>query len=287
MKVVDLPKNKEFDQGTIFSCAVANNYEPCQVFGLVISARCDIAHAKIQHINYLPIVTFKDWLFRDFIDILDDRVSKQVKNELKELLQQKGFSPSVLEVYDFDHISTSLFKDSPNITKKDNDKMEKFKLNYKLLLDIKQSRMSNGFIDKSQYSLICLNFGKNCSKIVEECLSNKLMGFYFLPSIQDDDGECGYVVLMRQIQSISFDLIKQIVDGFDKIYFENILLKNFPSSEHSLKFLNNDDFAMPLSKLKSPNLEHLMQSFSLVFSRIGIDDLEKEYFENFWSRCKA
>jgi hypothetical protein len=43
-------------QGTIFSCASAEDYPDCLVHGLVITARCDIAQSKVPIFNYLPVV---------------------------------------------------------------------------------------------------------------------------------------------------------------------------------------------------------------------------------------
>jgi hypothetical protein len=41
---------------------------------------------------------------------------------------------------------------------------------------------------------------------------------------------------------------------------------------------------MPLGLLRSPNLEHLMQSFALFFGRIGIADIPPKYVAQLWAR---
>jgi hypothetical protein len=39
---------------------------------------------------------------------------------------------------------------------------------------------------------------------------------------------------------------------------------------------------MPVGVLSSPFIEHLMQSFSSMFARIGLPDLENEYLATIW-----
>ncbi|ARK80125.1 hypothetical protein BOC40_06590 [Burkholderia pseudomallei] len=38
------------------------------------------------------------------------------------------------------------------------------------------------------------------------------------------------------------------------------------------RFRDADDYALPVAKLASPWIEHLMQNFALLFSRIGVRD---------------
>jgi hypothetical protein len=45
-----------------------------------------------------------------------------------------------------------------------------------------------------------------------------------------------------------------------------------------------DDLAMPISIVTSPNIEHFMQSFALLFSRIGIDAPDPSYVAQLWTR---
>ena len=41
---------------------------------------------------------------------------------------------------------------------------------------------------------------------------------------------------------------------------------------------------MPVGTLPSPLIEHLMQTFSLLFVRIGLDDIPPSYLHELWER---
>jgi hypothetical protein len=47
-------------QGTIFNCAAAFRYPGKQVFGLAITARCDVAQEKYHLLNYVPVISLRD-----------------------------------------------------------------------------------------------------------------------------------------------------------------------------------------------------------------------------------
>lgn len=54
-------------QGSIINNCIADNYaEGLDVYGLIITPRCDLAHeGKVNTVHYLPIVDFDDWLCCD------------------------------------------------------------------------------------------------------------------------------------------------------------------------------------------------------------------------------
>ena len=47
------PRNGPMTLGTIFTCAVAGGYASRPVYGIVLTARCDISHDKALVVNYL------------------------------------------------------------------------------------------------------------------------------------------------------------------------------------------------------------------------------------------
>lgn len=56
-----------------------------------------------------------------------------------------------------------------------------------------------------------------------------------------------------------------------------------PSYKGRLNILEND-IAMPISMLNSPNMEHLMQTFSNLFGRIGISNIPNDYVQELCRR---
>jgi hypothetical protein len=95
--VVD-PTLGAIDQGTIFTCGCAEDYDGCTVHGLVITARCDIAQDKVPVFNYIPVVTLDDWLHRDGRVILSSRIERHHMGSLRNMLKNAGHADSILNV---------------------------------------------------------------------------------------------------------------------------------------------------------------------------------------------
>ena len=95
--VVVYPEGGPPTQGTIFSCAVAENYVGCQTCGLIITARCDAANDKVRCYNYVPVVTLNDWVHRDGRVILAERLMAETLGGLRGTLTDAGLSASILE----------------------------------------------------------------------------------------------------------------------------------------------------------------------------------------------
>lgn len=80
------------NQGTLFSCGAAEDYAGCDVHGIVITARCDVANDKAQIYNYLPVVKLDDWLKRDGRILIAERGIKTTFGEMKNALKDVGYN---------------------------------------------------------------------------------------------------------------------------------------------------------------------------------------------------
>ncbi len=106
------PTGGPLTQGTIFSCAVAENYLGCETCGLVITARCDAANDKVRCYNYIPVVKLIDWFHRDGRILLADRLIAETVARLRTTLVEAGYSASILETEDPRSVLTTLFVNS-------------------------------------------------------------------------------------------------------------------------------------------------------------------------------
>ncbi len=133
---------------------------------------------------------------------------------------------------------------------------------------------------------ICLEIAKVAPKLkdalVRELVHQKLGGYYFLNRIEPDGDDKGYVVLLREVQIIPRMVAHAVGKGVDfRQYAE--MCNDEPSLRGRLD-IERDDLAMPVGMMRSPNLEHLMQSFSLLFGRIGLEDPDPSYVSGLWVR---
>ncbi|WP_140868278.1 hypothetical protein [Myxococcus xanthus] len=259
-------------QGSIFSCAQAEDYEHCFVHGLVITARCDISHDKAAVFNYLPVVRFDDWLHRDLLSIMVARCEADVRQQFKDTLKAVGLSERITLTHTPQEILGSLFSDqSKSAQRKAHEHVRRLEL----IEHAKKSKPVDIAIVK-----LAAEFEKIKDRIVRETVHQQLSGYYFLPQIEPNEQQVGYVVLMREVRHISRELATRIAYGIDKAqYAEMQACKITPADELSMGL---DDFSYCLGRLDSPVIEHLMQSFSLLFGRIGLPDPDADIVAQIW-----
>lgn len=261
---IERPVLGQITQGSVFSGAKAESYADKPVWGLCITARCDMAHEKKTDIfNYIPVVRYEDWLLDDGAKIILDRILNDLEARFKVKLKNCEKSESVLEAYAPRTIVDILFPETDGKQKKDRDylldlsaAMEKIKM-VRISLPANLDSLKN-----------CLEGARKIfDSFVKELFSNQLSGYYFLSNVGDTEFESafGYVALLREIHHIPRQTAKSIASGVEKP-------ENYDSVLQSIPNYSVFDFSMVVGKVASPWMEHIMQQFSLLFSRIGLPD---------------
>lgn len=269
------PKTGQFTQGTVFSCAYAENYLNEKVYGLVITARCDAAQEKVPVYTYIPVVPLTTWMLRDGAIIAFDRALADIQNTLTLLLTKAELSPSLLRTHSLDEIFTSHFlplKDD----KAKNSQFVKFDNNLKFHKKLIDWQSQIGDAEAVKLGL------QGCAKVVEgivkELAGNRLSGHYLLRGVQtwEAEGDTDFVVLLREVHHIPSKIARKIVDGMAPCDWAEIRKSDSTSNSVCPKFIGEDDFSLPIGKITSPWIEHIMQCFSMLFARIGVKDIDHE-----------
>lgn len=251
-------------QGTIFSCALAERYEDTSVFGLTITARCDVAQEKYHILNYLPVVSLADWLQNDGLDIMIDRERKEIMGNIRSIMKEASVSLSLIDAVGLISIAETHFPIGTS-TRAEKARNERF------------SKHVTRYTDLSATSLAgrdtCLNwFRKHCPSRIKELITelskHTLQSYYFLERLQLDEEPVGYVALLREVTTLQRNVVSDLARGISKEHWRQIYE---PRGGVALRF-DKDDFAMPISQLGSPTIEHIMQCFSNLFGRIGVAD---------------
>lgn len=262
----EAPRENEFTQGTVFSCAYSEDYVETPSYGLVITARCDAVQDKAPVFSYIPVVPLDDWMLCDGANIAMDRIHADCSNTLRNYLKEASLSESLLETKTLDEIYASHFK--PKEAEKTwsgrcgkiRASMETFARNQKL-------RASSGSREERRLHLVT-----NATKVdavVKELSGNRLVGFYLLRDVPLLSGaEVNCVALLREIHHIPTALARKIVMGLNK---EDWATQQEPVMRCP-RFVGSDDLSAPVAKLKSPWIEHVMQNFTMLFARIGVMD---------------
>lgn len=264
------PKNGQFTQGTVFSCGYAENYPNTIVHGLVITARCDAAQNKVPIYSFIPVVSLRDWIFRDGADITLRRVIEDAQNTLENLLEESALSTSLLRTTSSQDIVEKVLKPLAQKDRKLDARIKKFQTNQSVIWQA-EGALESG--DRDQILSALRIAPKLLDRVIKDLSGNKITGHYLLrdmPTLADET--CHHVALLREVHHIPSSTAQRITRGISKADWTN----DSGFSSCCPVFLNDDDYCMPVGKLRSPRMEHLMQSWSLLFSRIGVDDIDSD-----------
>src|SRR6266496_520959 len=185
------------DQGTIFSCAMAEDYGGCKTYGLVITARCDVDRDRAPVINYLPVLHMDDGIHRDGSRILGQRARNETVAALGSLLRHLGHAPSILEAETLDAIFEKLVAPLPD--KKHRREKLAFGVHASALQFLAAAPSK---ADVAHTKELSTRFESLCLGIATDLTKQALNGYYFLPQIEPGGDSLGYVVLLREVRHI-------------------------------------------------------------------------------------
>ena len=241
-------------QGALFSGAVADGVEGSQeLFGLVITPRCDIANRKVSTIHYLPVMPFKLWKYEILAKLYQSIESEKITKKLTEFCVANTISETIFEKkYSFseEEIESSVCHIS----------------GYKDILNKYRERKQLENLDYCKEKVKEWSKGKDK---IKELIQNKQAHYYL---IEDWKSENQYMVIMlRDVKRLDFGFAERMEKGVS----EKILGED---DYHRNDVCKSEDGTM-VYKLQqvigSPFLEHIMEAFSKNFCRIGIDRIDE------------
>ncbi|HGN0784561.1 TPA: hypothetical protein ACKRNQ_002789 [Pseudomonas aeruginosa] len=265
----DAPRKNELTQGTIFSCAYAENYNETSAYGITLTARCDASQDKAPIYNFIPIVPLGDWIIHDGAEIVLKRAESDAANTKKNIILQAGLSESLIRTKSSEEIINGHLLPKASADKGLQKKLQQFKEQDQIIAEITAAISS----DRRKITDTLKKFQKHIDTTIKELAGNRLTGYYLLrsmPSLYDDSGS-DYVALLREVHHIPRSLAQRIISGVSKAEWESQPDRELTKCP---VFYGDDDYCVPVARLQSPWIEHLMQSWTLLFSRIGVEDID-------------
>lgn len=250
-------------QGSIINGCVADAFPGEEVFGLIITPRCDVSHeGKVDSVHYLPVVPFERW----FEIIAKPKIKDIWKKSLLNKLDSKFKNAKVgKEVMSANFSYEDLISICDAKVNKENDKKD-----IKGLLD--------SYFEKNEddFDLFLLDaetkgiFDKKHElfNYLLRLEGNNIPPYYLLESWLDFGIDKHLVVMLRDVHRVQFSTAMRIKEGVFESEFTELDLK------YNDLFLQNDpkNFFWVQAEINSPFIEHIMQAFVYNFSRIGVDD---------------
>lgn len=245
-------------QGSIINNCYAEAYDGCNVFGLIITPRCDLENnAKISTVHYLPIVRFEDWCNIYLKKLCAEKISSEIRKKLNTTLNECRIDSSLIDTIDKNNLITIIEEHFSMPVKK----LSGFKVMYNdYLLSLKDNnnkdihtKYLNGFISSKMRDLV----------------DNNLHSCYLLESWENDKEF--FVVLLRDVRRITRNIFlkisKELTVG--DINDVNILKHN-----DLVVAGDEEEFVCVQAQIKSPFVEHIIQSFFYNFGRVGVDRID-------------
>lgn len=265
------PRLETIEQGAIFNCVSVLNYEKWPCCGIVITARCDLAHNKASVINYLPVVPYEAWLKQELIPLILTDISKSLKKSLDSNLRTNfGITQSLLDTFPIEQI---IQKEVQNVSqrKKMLEDFNKIKTSEQIL--------QNPSFNNSLPAKELLN-EKEVKKQIERLVKQEFSEYYFISHLDsyEKNNLSPSVVLLRYMQTITLSQMFKISKGVEQDEIEN----------NSISHLTFDfePICMVTGVLRSPDIEHLAQTFSRLYTRIGLEDQESDVIEVCLSKAR-
>ena len=246
-------------QGSIINGCVADAFPGEEVFGLIITPRCDVSHeGKVDSVHYLPVVPFERWFEVIARPIIKEIWKKNIYSKLNDQFKSAKIGDNVM---DAEFTYDDLLKICNEKVRKDSSKEA-----IKSLLNSYFSKQEDDF----NYYLLDVKSEKKHEliKYLSRLEGNNIAPFYLLEAWSDYGQEKHLVVLLREVHRIEFSIAMNIKSGFSESMMEGLDLK------YNALFLKNDpkNFYWVQAEINSPFIEHIMQAFVYNFSRIGVDD---------------
>ncbi|WP_159236643.1 hypothetical protein [Raoultella terrigena] len=249
-ETVSLYGKGEFTQGSVFSGLETSAGNPCM--GIIITARCDLEHRKLNKIVCLPVYRFLDWMTLYGDDDIFEKSKSDVIQQLDALLVKYGLSYDSFRVFKSTEVIRILTE--KRIKKADQDKIEQF----------------SSFLENKKLKCGVKSVLENEKKYLESLFNHSKANVYFIEGLLGDTSEA-YIIDLGEPITLSI----QVIVDIDKIlYFQkynrkkNTLYKNL--------HINESEESKFFSTLNSPYAEHLLQRFSQFYNRIGTEDISSD-----------
>ena len=247
------------DQGVIFSGAVASGVpQNLEVYGLIITPRCDISNGKIGFVHYLPVLPISLWKRYIYSEIYQLKERRKLEKKFDEFCEKNKISHSLFEPnFNFDD---ETIKNAVGPTKRLNEILAAFK-EYKALGDL-------------GYCASKLTGNKDLKSAVSDMHRNEHSQYYLIEKW--DNPEEYMVVLLRDIKRISFSFAKGLEKGKKEMVVDSDI---FQLNDISCTGEQMTNTYKNLVEIGSPYIEHLVETFSRNFCRIGIDRIDEKCVE--------
>jgi len=263
-------------QGALVSGLRLPRYGSGSYFGFLITARCDLAHIRTDTVNLLPIVPVREWLdFDGAILILLGRLLT-LEEKFADACAKLPEGLQSLIKDDWSEGFELFVKENADVDKQAKVQLEQIIEEASLLRQVLPTcAQGPAAIARASASYPAFQklLQRERQKKLQALLENKISDCHFLPVVRTNESLSeapGYVILFRQILSVSGTLLDPLSSGIAAI----------DALHPDLRAHAEEVLAPPselLANVQSPHVESILQRFANLFARVGVEDSSEKY----------
>lgn len=306
---------RKIDQGTVIYGIRSEKYPTTVCYGIIVTARCDIAQEKVPKYYYVVGVEAKTWLITSCgYHVAYEDVINGKRDAVKMKAAALGLDGDTLVGWEDNKVDAVL----KNVAEKNpgDRKHTNAVKNLRTAINEYHIYSKPNMADADRKKAICSN-KKPAITCIRDIDLGKKLHFYYLPEdayLANGNKGKGIVVDLLEIDTISLEDIKRICSAFctNTIIHENLpkipelgeiqriihdrderalheVFQRFNEYQRMTNkyWLEEDDSFVDIDgTIQSPWCEHLMQRFSNAFTRIGIDNPTNNDYENVVSQIE-
>ena len=261
------PLYSKLTQGSIINGCIAEAFPNKEVFGVIITPRCDLSHdGKVLTVHYVPLVPFELWFDVIAKPIIKEQWKKDLANKLDSKFNNAKVGSNIMEA---DFTYDDLCKIVEQKVLKQKDKVEINEL-LDAYFDINESAFNDYLLDEKSHKR-----GHKMFDYFSRLQENSIHPYYLLEGWQEYGENKHLVVMLRDVRRIEYDIANRIGKGVE----ESIL--GLEDTTHNDLFLTpkKNNFYFIQALIASPFIEHIMEAFVYNFSRIGVEDRAGNTFD--------
>lgn len=265
----------DINQGTVIYGIRSEKYPEKMCYAIIISARCDIANAKILKLYYLTAVNAGEWFCTEhgFTEVYRNWIDTKKKN-FRNNHRNYPLNFDILYELPYNQAVQILAKNESN-EKKKTKLIENYTELYKLITPDLNINSKRKIVKDNPDPAI---------RFLKDITSGHIFHYFFLPQNVYTDGKKrsdGLIIDLQEIGIMSMKDVKRLKSpGID---YKTLSEESEREQDRLLKsywLVNDDDFVGIDGVVKSPWCELLMQRFANDFIRIGVDGAtENDYKE--------
>ena len=305
-----MPKCK-IDQGTIIYGIKSEKYPSVPCYGIIITARCDIAQKKVPKYYYLVAVDASDWFCSEhgYQQAYSEAIKQKEQNVCRIASELELDGKTLLSISSDESIMKILADKKDQV--QGNRKLEK-KIDTLTEAIAQYYQTLQKGTDDNRRRLAIQSNSSPAIKCLKDIDAGKLHHYYFLPQdayLNNGIKSKGLIVDLLEIGILSISDADKMVSPFkpgicyaslpqlpeiedlkgceDPTVINAILTKfaEYIRLKSSFWLEDESDFVDIEETILSPWCEHLMQRFSNVFIRIGLENPSEQDFKNVITHC--